>query len=513
MRLAVLPAAVDSFSATAALTTVGWLVVAVVGALVVAWLVGALLGLLARRWSLATSLRQRTRYPVRLVLALVAIWVALRLTTEPSSWTPGVEQALTILVIASIAWLLVQVMRLVEAAVKARYPTEEADSRHSGRVRTQIQVLRQIFEALIVVVAVSVALLTFPDMRAVGASLLASAGLLSIVAGIAAQTSLANVFAGMQIAFSDAIRLDDVVVVEGEWGRIEEITMTYVVVHLWDDRRLILPSTYFTTTAFQNWTRREADLLGTVEFDLDWTVATEEMRAEMHRLLAETDLWDGRVSVLQVTDAVGGFVRVRILVSAANAPTLFDLRCYLREGLVAWLREHSEVGLPRTRHETVEEYVASVTGTAPARAEVRPPAGAEGPEPRAVAPAAGAPTTRPGEQTRLIETFGSDARFFTGTIEAIGRSLPFTGPPRGPAGQPARPEGASPAAGAPRGSDAARAEPPTAVQAGPGGDARAPGVVERIPRAVRASELPQFPPAPRARPERAPGEGAAGDEE
>src|SRR3712207_3167437 len=166
--------------------------------------------------------------------------------------------------------------------------------------------------------------MTFPGARAAGTSLFASAGVLSVVAGLAAQSSLANVFAGLQLAFTDAMRGDDVVVVGGERGRIEEITMTYIVVHLWDDRRLILPSTYFTTTPFQNWTRRQADLLGTVEMDLDWSVPVDEMRQELTRLLEASDLWDGRVGVLQVTEATGGYVRVRALASARDAPTLFD---------------------------------------------------------------------------------------------------------------------------------------------------------------------------------------------
>jgi hypothetical protein len=188
----------------------------------------------------------------------------------------------------------------------------------------------------------------------VGASLLASAGVISVVVGIAAQSSLANVFAGMTIAFSDMLRIDDAVIVEDEWGWVEEITLTYVVVRLWDDRRLILPSTYFTQHAFQNWTRHASELLGAVELDVDWRVDTQAMRGALDRILADTDLWDGRVKVLQVTDALAGFVRVRVLVTAKDAPTLFDLRCHVREQLVAWLQRHDEDGLPRQRTELVE---------------------------------------------------------------------------------------------------------------------------------------------------------------
>lgn len=441
---------------SAVLIPVGALIGAVVAAFVVASALTALVRLLARRWPLATELSRRAKRPMRAVLIFVALWIALVLSTEESSWTPGVEQALTIAIIASLAWLLVQMARLVESAVNERYPLAEQDNRHARRVRTQTQVMRQLVEALIVTIAVSAALLTFPGMRAFGASILASAGLLSIVAGIAAQNSLANLFAGTQIAFSDAIRVDDVVVIEGEWGRIEEITMTYVVVHLWDDRRLILPSTYFTTNVFQNWTRRAAELLGTVELDVDWTVPMDGMRAEMHRLLAATDLWDGRVAVLQVTNATGGLIQVRVLVSAANAPTLFDLRCYVREGMVTWLRQQSQAGLPRTRLETVPpwgpgyvplappvtpEAEATSAAPEPVGGEALPIAaeevthvtavkGGERAAPETAGPAAGARAAAP--PVDRADTFGSDARLFTGTLEAIGRSLPFARSPRDP---------------------------------------------------------------------------------
>ncbi|MFP5365357.1 MAG: mechanosensitive ion channel family protein, partial [Actinomycetes bacterium] len=173
--------------------------------------------------------------------------------------------------------------------------------------------------------------------------------MISIVAGLAAQTSLVNVFAGMQLAFTDAIRVDDVVVVQKEWGRIEEITLTYVVVHIWDDRRLILPSTYFTTTPFENWTRRQSEVMGTVEFDLDWRAPVEDMRAELRTVLAGTELWDQRVGILQITDATGGFVRVRILVSAADSAALFDLRCLIREAMVTFLQQGHPQALPQQR--------------------------------------------------------------------------------------------------------------------------------------------------------------------
>ncbi len=188
-----------------------------------------------------------------------------------------------------------------------------------------------------------------------GATILASAGVIGIVAGLAAQSSLSNLFAGLQLAFTNALRMEDVVVVEGEWGRIEEITLTYVVLRVWDDRRLILPSTYFTTTPFQNWTRKESAVLGTVEMDLDWRVPLAEVRAELDRTLAASTLWDGRTGVLQVTDATGRLVRIRAVVSGVDGPTVFDLRCQVREALVEYLkREHPEA-LPVVRIATSEQ--------------------------------------------------------------------------------------------------------------------------------------------------------------
>jgi small-conductance mechanosensitive channel len=207
----------------------------------------------------------------------------------------------------------------VDVAAITRYRVDVRDNRHARRVRTQVVVVRRVTVALISALAVAAMLMTFPSARAAGTSLLASAGILGVIAGLAAQSTLSNMFARLQIALTDWLRPDDVVVVEGEWGRIEDITLSYVVVHIWDDRRLIFPTSYFTQKPFQNWTRTESAILGTVEFDVDWAVPVDAMRDELRRIVEQTDLWDRRVSVLQVTDAVNGFVRVRALVSAADA--------------------------------------------------------------------------------------------------------------------------------------------------------------------------------------------------
>jgi small-conductance mechanosensitive channel len=325
--------------------------VAVVAALVAAGVLAAVGRSVGRRHALALDLLGRARRPLQVSLVIAAVWIALRITTDQAPWRVNTEHVLLVALICSIAWLIGAMAFVAEDAVLSHYRIDVPDNQRARRIRTQITILRRLTVALLALCAIAGILMTFPSARAAGASLFASAGVLSVIAGLAAQSTLANVFAGLQLAFTDAIRVDDVVVVEAEWGRIEEITMTYIVVHLWDDRRLILPSTYFTTTPFQNWTRRAADLLGTVELDLDWSVPVDAMRDELTRLLEDSDLWDRRVGILQVTEATGGLVRVRALASAKDAPTLFDLRCYVREELVDWLQRTQPTALPRARFE------------------------------------------------------------------------------------------------------------------------------------------------------------------
>lgn len=342
------------------------LVVAFVLALVVAEVIGAVVRAARRRSTTAQHLSRRSRRPLRVTLTVALSWLAIRVVLPDGDaapgWRPPLEHLFLVALIVAVAWLVASLAFVMEDAAISRYRVDIPDNRHARRVRTQMMLLRRLTVVVIAVCAIAGILLTFEGARAAGAGILASAGLLSVVAGLAAQTSLANVFAGLQLAFTDAIRVDDVVVVEGEWGRIEEITMTYVVVHLWDDRRLIMPSTYFTQTPFQNWTRRQADLLGTVELDLDWRVPVAAMRAELARLLHASALWDERVGVLQVTEATGGTVRVRALASAADAPSLFDLRCHLREGLVGWLQREHPGALPRTRWEQSVPDTAAADG-------------------------------------------------------------------------------------------------------------------------------------------------------
>lgn len=318
-------------------------------ALLVVVIIELVTRLVAPRHPWAGSLLRHTRLALRLLLAAVAVQVAVNLAAVETRFSVAIDRLLTIAVIGLFAWVLFEIVDHAFEGAMARYPVGAEATRGARRAHTQLTFLKRLSTLTIIVVAVSAALLTFPQMQTVGASLLASAGLASIIAGLAAQSTLSNVFAGVQLAFSDAIRVDDIVIVEGEWGRIEEITLTYVVVRIWDDRRLVVPSTRFTTQPFENWTRTGSKLLGSVELDLDWRVSPATMRERLDALLGDTPLWDGRVSVLQVSDATGGLVRIRILVSAADAGSLFDLRNYVREQLVEWVRRESPGAMPRTR--------------------------------------------------------------------------------------------------------------------------------------------------------------------
>src|SRR6478672_673429 len=332
-------------SATNLAVTLAW----AAGAVVIACLAGVILTWaltrIGRRSAVLGDIAALTRMSVRATLMVLAASIAVQRTSSAAdSWRPWVDHGLLILLIATLTWLLTNLVMVVVRRMLSVYAGGDDEitdaDRRWRRIRTQVTVLRRLAIAIVVVLGVAAILTTFPSFSNIGTTVFASAGVLSVVAGLAAQTSLGAVFAGMQIAFSGAIRVGDVVELEEGrwWGRIEEITLTYVVVRLWDERRLVLPCTYFTTTPFENWTRSATEIMGAVEFDVDFSVPFHDMRAELDRLLAGSDQWDGRRGVLQVTDAVGGVVRVRIVVSAPNAGALFDLRCAVREGMVDWVQ-------------------------------------------------------------------------------------------------------------------------------------------------------------------------------
>ncbi len=318
-----------------------------VGVIVLLQGVHLLLVRLGSRRPLLIELADRAHRPMQLLLVLLTLRIGLRMVLPAEHWRYQLLHLLTLACIAAAAWLVASLLFVLEGAAINRYRVDTADNRRSRKARTQIRIVRRVTLAGVVVLAIGVMLMTFPAVRAAGTSIVASAAVIAAITAFAAQTMLGNLVAGVQIAFSGALKLGDVVVVENEWGRVEEITLTSVVLHVWDDRRLILPSSYFTGRPFENWTRTDAALIGSVEIDLDWAVPIDELRAELHRILPEADLWDHRIGLLQVTDAVAGWVRVRALVSAVDSPTLFDLRCYVRERLVEWLRREYPDRVPR----------------------------------------------------------------------------------------------------------------------------------------------------------------------
>ncbi|MEN3307267.1 MAG: hypothetical protein V7603_3469 [Micromonosporaceae bacterium] len=391
------------------LIQLSFVAVAVLAGLVAVQVNYHVMRLIARRVALATVLIRRTYRPFQVLVAITTVDVTLRSAELAGGWRAPVTHLLDLCVIGAAAWLLTALLFVVEDAALAKFRTDVRDNRHARTVRTQITLVRRVTAAAVTIVALGTMLMTFREVRIIGTSILASAGVVAAVAAFAAQALLGNVFAGLQLAFGKSLRLEDVVVVENEWGRIEAITLTYVVVHIWDDRRLIFPTSYFTTTPFQNWTRSESSLLGSVEVETDWTVPVEEMREEVRAILADTDLWDGRIGVLQVTDALGGLVRLRALVSAVDAGTLWDLRCQVRERLIAWVRHHHPESLPRQRLEV---------GPAPQRRDEPVPAEAHADE----------------EGSRV---FGGDAEGRERGHVFHGRSPdPATGPPHDAADSP-----------------------------------------------------------------------------
>lgn len=306
---------------------------------------------IGRRLPLVASIGRHIYRPAQVFGLVLGTRVAIAATTDEGAWRDPLLRVTLIAAIIAGAWLVTRMLHVLEDQALHRFRDESIPSHEARRVRTQVVLLRRVTTAVIAVLAIGLALFTFEPVRGFGASVLASAGVMGVIVGLAAQSTLGNLFAGMQLAFGDRLRIGDVVVVEGEWGTIEEMTLGYVVVHIWDQRRLILPSSYFTTNPFVNWTRRDTQILGTVEMDVDWSVPVKEMRAELERFVRAHPLWDGRVVSLQVTGTTGSLVRVRPLVSAADGSAAWDLRCDVREHLIEWVRSNYPQALPRMRTE------------------------------------------------------------------------------------------------------------------------------------------------------------------
>lgn len=311
------------------------------------------LGRFARRSAspMDDLLLRHLRRPTRWILVAVAV----RLTVDPLELPAGVESAshmvFGLVFTALISWLLINVTYILNEMVALRFQVDVKDNLRARKIHTQLKVLRRITVIVIIIIASASMLMTFPKVRQLGAAIFASAGIIGIVVGLAAQKTIGTFIAGLQIAFTQPIRLDDVVIVEGEWGRIEEITLTYVVVRIWDLRRLIVPITYFIEKPFQNWTRISADILGTVFLYVDHTVPIDAVRAELQRILEGSESWDRKVCVLQVTNTSERTVELRALMSASDASLAWNLRCEVREKLVDFIRREYPHALPRLRAE------------------------------------------------------------------------------------------------------------------------------------------------------------------
>lgn len=328
------------------------IVLTAVGAVVLAdLLTGVLVRRFARgryRW-LLTPLRQACRRPAMVVALLAALYFAL--PAHGNEWVGVVRHAILLLLIASSGWLVVRALHVAEDVAFSRLPHATVVDRRIRRARTQIRPVRRLTSAVVVVVAVGLILVTFRPVRAFGLTFLTSAGVIGALIGLSARTALGNAFAGIQVAFADSLHVDDVVVVDGEWGRVEEVKLTNVVIRLWDDRMLVLPTTYFTEHTFQNWTRHETRVVGEIRIHLDHTADLDDLRQAARRLVESSPLWDRHQWVLQMVDATPQAVVIQVQASAADGPSAWDLRCDLREGLIHYVRNTHPQWLPRTRGE------------------------------------------------------------------------------------------------------------------------------------------------------------------
>ncbi|MEG3626210.1 mechanosensitive ion channel family protein [Streptomyces poriticola] len=295
------------------------------------------------------GLLRRARVPYQLALCaalLRASYVEAGLFPDHRT---AIGRTLTLVLIGSVAWLVVRIASAVVETSYSRYAQANADRDPARvrRVRTQVTLIMRVVSAVVGVVAVAAMLLTFPEMRAAGASLLASAGILGIVAGVAAQSTLGNLFAGLTIAFGDLVRIGDTVVVDGEWGSVEEITLTFLTVRTWDERRITMPVSYFTSKPFENWSRGGPQMTGTVFWHLDHSAPLDEMRERLRDIVRECPAWDGRAQSLCVTDTTPTTMQVRALVTAKDADDVWTVRIRVREEMLRWLAAEHPYALPR----------------------------------------------------------------------------------------------------------------------------------------------------------------------
>ena len=338
----------------------GWVLLftAVLTGLVVDFVITQIIRFIARRKPFQTLvlLKRYARWAFWLFMPSLFFLLATNVQSERFLRRhPVADKTAEIMFLISATWLLVQLLKVGELRLIQQYDVSNDINLAQRKFVTQVRFFRRTVAGLVIIIGVSLLLLSFQGSRKLGLSVLTSAGVVSVVIGFAAQKTLANLLAGVQIAFNQQIRLNDAVVVEKEWGRIEEINLTSVIVRLWDRRRLILPITYFVEKPFENWTRSNASIDGSIFLYLDYNVPVDKIRAKARELAENDPLWTGESFAVQVTDTTPSCLVVRVMLSARDAPSAFDLRCHLREELIAFIRDEYPQSLPQTRLMLAEE--------------------------------------------------------------------------------------------------------------------------------------------------------------
>jgi small-conductance mechanosensitive channel len=324
---------------------------AVVIALLVHRLCGALLLRVTRSMPIANAVARRCWRPAGFALALLALALVLEGAPDKMMFIRQLRRINGLLVLATLTWLALRAVSGVAHGVAAQFPVDVEDNLNARRVQTQTQLLARTASFLVLVAGASLMLMTFPGARQVGASLLASAGVIGIVAGIAARPVFSNLIAGLQLALAQPLRIDDVLIIQGEWGRVEEITGTYVVLKIWDERRLIIPLQWFIENPFQNWTRNSAQIIGTVFIWVDYRMPLQPLREAAEAACTAAAEWDKRLCLLQVVEAGERSMQLRVLVTSGNSSLNWDLRCKVREAMVDFMQREYPQFLPVTRVE------------------------------------------------------------------------------------------------------------------------------------------------------------------
>jgi small-conductance mechanosensitive channel len=332
------------------------------------WLRALVRRLLSVRYPYLFEIVTQTRSLTRLGFLLLAFIIAVPVAPLPPETTQALTRTIGIGIIAYIGWAAIVALNITAGLYLRRFRLDVADNLMARKHNTQVRVLLRVLDVVLVVLTIGAALMTFPSVRQYGVSLLASAGAAGIIVGLGARPLLSNLFAGIQLAMTQPIRIDDAVIVEGEWGNVEEITSTYVVIRIWDLRRLIVPLSYFIEKPFQNWTRQTSALIGSVTIYVDYAAPVAAIREELTRIVKGSENWSGEVVNLQVTEVRERTVELRAIMSANSAGAAFDLRCEVREQLIAFLQRAHPEALPRERGDV------NVTERTPAAPD-KPPKG------------------------------------------------------------------------------------------------------------------------------------------